>query len=204
MTGSLGGAESSDPFGRPGPLWSRMIAPALAVFAAIAMGLLFCTGFRPPEQAGPGARNPEPATQLVDVPAPRLVGRTLSGAPFDLAALRGQPVLVNVWASWCDMCGEELRLIGEAARRWAGEGLHVVGVNIRDDDERARASLAAAGAGSVTTVVDHAGAAAVDWGVRGVPETYLIDRRGRLRVVARGAITEDWLSRWVEPRLGAS
>jgi cytochrome c biogenesis protein CcmG/thiol:disulfide interchange protein DsbE len=178
----------------------------LAVLAVAALGGTLVTGLRPgPEQATATsiASASGPATRIRDEPAPALAGRTLRGEAFDLAALRGRVVLVNVWASWCDPCRRELPQLAGAARRWSGAGLRLVGLDIRDDDGRARALLAEVGAGSVTVVADPTGTLAVTWGVVGVPETFLVDRAGRVRVWARGAVTAEWLEQRIPPLLAA-
>jgi cytochrome c biogenesis protein CcmG/thiol:disulfide interchange protein DsbE len=143
-----------------------------------------------------------PVTVERSQPAPSLSGKTLPGKHFDLAALRGSVVLINVWASWCEPCRTELPVVTAAARGWSAYGLVLVGLDVRDDPGQARALLAQLDPQATMTVVaDPAGAAAVDWGVRGVPETFVIDRSGLLRVWAQGAVTQAWLERWVRPLL---
>lgn len=135
----------------------------------------------------------------LDEPAPALTGPTLGGSAFDLAQLRGHPVLVNIWAAWCDPCREELPLLVAAGARWRAGGLRLVGLDVRDGAEQARTLLAQTGAAGLTSVRDPSGRIAVGWGVRGVPETFLVDASGRVRDAIRGPLT----TRWLEARVPA-
>lgn len=141
------------------------------------------------------------AAGLVGRPAPVLAGETLDGGTADLADLRGSVVLVNVWASWCGPCREELPLLVSTQSRYGDQGLEVLGLNMRDGPVAARALLAETGAESLTSVVDPDGGTAVGWGVRGVPETFLVDRDGVLRARFFGAVTEEWVQEEVVPWL---
>jgi cytochrome c biogenesis protein CcmG/thiol:disulfide interchange protein DsbE len=140
-----------------------------------------------------------PATLVLDQPAPALVGSALDGSRFDLAEQRGSVVVINVWASWCAPCRTELALLAEAARSWSTDGVVVVGLDVRDTPEAAREVLERAGATSLITVSDPSGETAVSWGVSGVPETFVVDRAGRLRLWAQGIIDEAWLQERVGP-----
>ena len=150
---------------------------------------------------------PEPPTgaeQRPPVAAPALAGTTLSGERFDLADVRGQVVLVNVFASWCGPCRAELPLLVEAGRRWSPEGLLVVGLNLRDGTEAVRALLDEAGAGDLTVLPDRDGTRSIEWGVRGVPETFVVDRDGRIVAHQPGVVTQQWLQDRLVPLLGAT
>ncbi|MEV1289496.1 TlpA disulfide reductase family protein [Micromonospora sp. NPDC049679] len=174
----------------------RFLWPAVALLAVGALALTLLVALRsPPDAVG------EPVTVASGTTAPALTGRTLAGADFDLTALRGQIVLVNVFASWCEPCRTELPLLVDAERRWSGRGLRVVGLDVRDGPDAARALLDETGAGTLTVVADPRGDTAVSWGVRGVPESFLVDRDGRVRQRAQGAITAAWLERWLPPLL---
>lgn len=134
---------------------------------------------------------------LVGSPAPQLQGRTLDGSSFRLETLEGSVVLVNVWASWCGPCRDELPLIAAAQRRWADSGLEVVTINTRDGVVAARAMLREMGATGLRSVRDPQGRLAVAWGASGVPETFLVDRRGVVRVRHVGPVTQRWLQRHI-------
>lgn len=173
--------------------------PVVAVIAAVALALLgagLAAGLRneSSESSAPG-----PATVVLDQPAPVLVGSALDGSHFDLADYHGSIVVINAWASWCAPCRTELPLLAEAARIWSAEGVVVVGLNVRDTAEAARALLDEAGATNLITVADPTGEVAVSWGVRGVPETFVVDREGRLRLWAQGVIDAAWLRERVGP-----
>ncbi|MGI5149359.1 TlpA family protein disulfide reductase [Plantactinospora sp. CA-294935] len=133
--------------------------------------------------------------------APSLAGRTLAGAPFDLAGLRGQVVLVNVFASWCGPCQDELPLLIDAGRRWSGRDLRMVGLAVRDSEVAIRALLDRTGARDLPVLPDPAGVTAVDWGIRGVPETFLLDRSGRIADRMTGPVTTRWLDERLTPLL---
>ncbi|MEU4678831.1 redoxin family protein [Micromonospora sp. NPDC023737] len=135
------------------------------------------------------------------IPAPALDGATLDGGRFDLTEARGQVVLVNVFASWCGPCRDELPLLADTVRRWSPHGLRVVGLNLRDGPEAVRALLAETGTTGLTVLPDPDGTQAVRWGVRGVPETFVVDRDGRIVARQQGVVTRQWLDQRVAPLL---
>ncbi|MFD0823514.1 TlpA family protein disulfide reductase, partial [Micromonospora zhanjiangensis] len=144
----------------------------------------------------------DPAADQIGRPAPGLAGPTLDGGRVELAGLRGSVVLVNVFASWCGPCRDELPLLADAQRRWAARGFRVIGVDVRDGPDAARALLAQTGADQLTVLPDPTGVIAVDWGAVGVPETYLVGPDGRIEAWERGPVTAGWLQRRVDPLLG--
>ncbi|MGH3665573.1 MAG: TlpA family protein disulfide reductase [Egibacteraceae bacterium] len=129
----------------------------------------------------------------MDRPAPPLAGETLEGGRFDRADHAGKVVVVNFWASWCTACKREHPDLVAAATRLRPFPVQFVGVNSQDTVEDARAVLAEMGAYPYPSVVDPRGTAGVDWGIFGVPETFVVDPRGRVRAKVTGAVTEDWL-----------
>lgn len=134
-------------------------------------------------------------------PAPALTGPTLTGEPFDLAELRGRVVLVNVFASWCGPCRTELPILADVQRRWSERTLRVVGLAVRDSTVALRDLLDQTGAQDLTVVPDPTGTTAVDWGARGVPETFLVDSHGRIADRIVGPVTTQWLDKRLAPLL---
>jgi cytochrome c biogenesis protein CcmG/thiol:disulfide interchange protein DsbE len=133
-----------------------------------------------------------------DVPSP-LVGRpaalftlkALEGQPVALESLRGKVVIVNFWASWCyPACYEEAPVLERSWRQWRDRGVMVVGVDIQDTTEAAQKFIDQFKL-TFPNVRDLNGRVSIDYGVYGVPETFFIDRQGRIRLKHVGAVTED-------------
>lgn len=141
------------------------------------------------------------SSRLVGRSAPPLAGPTLDGRGFDLAEQRGSVVLVNVWASWCGPCREEHPLLVEASRDLASRGLVVVGVNTKDNAADARAFLREMGGAPYRSVDDREGRHAVEWATFGVPETFVVDRRGIVRAHIAGGVSAQWIDQNVVPLL---
>jgi len=173
----------------------RRLWPAVLLVAVVALAGFVLVG----HLGGPAA---QPAV-LVGQPAPALAGETLDGGRFDLAAWRGQVVLVNVWGSWCGPCREEAPLLAAAQSGLASRGLHVVGIDVRDRPDDARAFLAGYGGAAWPSVVDPDGEHAVDWGTYALPESYVVDRRGVVVAKSTGPVTAGWIDSAVVPLLAA-
>ena len=102
---------------------------------------------------------------------------TGSASHFSLKSLRGKPVILNFWASWCFACREEARDFEMFWQTAKGEGIQVVGIAIQDEVEAAREF--AKGYGKTYPLgLDETGKIAIDYGVTGVPETFIIDSNG--------------------------
>jgi len=136
---------------------------------------------------------------LLDKPVPRfdLPGLTAEGAGLRSEELTGRPVLVNVFASWCAPCRQEIPLLG----RLESEGVPVYGIAYKDDPEATRRFLAQLGDPYRSVGVDRDGRLAIEFGVYGVPETYVIDAAGRIRHRHVGVITDDVARRTLVPLL---
>jgi cytochrome c biogenesis protein CcmG/thiol:disulfide interchange protein DsbE len=165
--------------------------PLLALlFVLASAGLAACAGTPGGSAAGsPDAGAVIIGSPLVGKPAPELAGTTLDGAPFDLAEHKGQPVLVNFWASWCGPCREEFPLLEDAAQRHAAEGLVVVGALYKDDADPARAFATEQGA-TWPTVADPERTIGAAWKVLGPPQTFFVDREGIIRDVQVGQVRD--------------
>jgi cytochrome c biogenesis protein CcmG/thiol:disulfide interchange protein DsbE len=132
-----------------------------------------------------------------DVPSP-LVGKpavpfalqTFDGQTVSLNALRGRVIVVNFWASWCyPACYEEAPVLERGWREYRERGVVVLGVDIQDKAEAAEKFIRDFGL-TFPNAPDPAGKVSVDFGVYGVPETFFVDRQGRIRAKHVGAVTD--------------
>lgn len=144
--------------------------------------LLLAAGLKhdPHEVPSPLINKPAPAFDL-----PRLENPAEHLTP---AALKGKPWLLSVWASWCVSCQQEHPLLVDLAQR--GE-VTIVGLDYKDEREDARAWLKRWGNPYTLAVSDRDGRVGIDYGVYGVPETYVIDRNGVIRYKHIGPLTPD-------------
>jgi cytochrome c biogenesis protein CcmG/thiol:disulfide interchange protein DsbE len=127
--------------------------------------------------------------------APRLRA-ALADRRVDLRELRGAPVVVNFWASWCVPCREEATLLERGWRRHGPRGVVFLGLNMQDITEDARGFLAAFGQ-TFPSVRDPDRSTATAWGVTGIPETFFIDRGGRVVGHVVGVVADDQLDQGV-------
>ena len=165
----------------------RFIVP-LVVFAVL-LGFLWAgLSLNPREVPSPLIDKPAPSFQL-----PRLDNPTRALAPNDL---RGQVWLLNVWASWCVSCMDEHPLLVQLARSGA---VPIYGLNYKDKRNDALAWLARHGNPYTLSLSDPDGKVGIDYGVYGVPETYVIDKAGLIRYKRIGPVTEDVLAEKILP-----
>jgi thiol-disulfide isomerase/thioredoxin len=120
---------------------------------------------------------------------PNITGTTLDGKSFDLATLRGHPMLINFWGPSCVPCREEMPLLVTLAARHAADGFVVVGVLTVDPVEQARQFAAAYGA-TWPTVIDPGAAIVAAYHVVGRPQSFYVDRNGIYRDYQIGEVTE--------------
>jgi cytochrome c biogenesis protein CcmG, thiol:disulfide interchange protein DsbE len=170
----------------------------LAVFLALAALFLFRLGSGDPSRI-PSALIGRPAPQTDLAPVPGLVAR--DGAPLPGIApadFNGAVTLVNVWASWCVPCHDEAPLLHTLA---ADRRIRVVGINYKDQPDNARRFLGRYGNPFVAAGADDNGRASMDWGVYGVPETFLVGRDGKIAYKLIGPITPANLERVLKPEI---
>jgi cytochrome c biogenesis protein CcmG, thiol:disulfide interchange protein DsbE len=148
-------------------------------------------------------RNATPAGAHVGQPAPDFALADLDGKPVRLADLRGRPVIVNFWASWCGPCIEEFPLLQAAATRHRADGLAVIGIVYRDNSEAARAFMTRMGA-TWPTAMDPGDQVAQRFGIYGPPETFFIDRNGVVRGRQIGQLSASDLDRQLALALATS
>ncbi|BAN28104.1 DsbE family thiol:disulfide interchange protein [Caballeronia insecticola] len=168
----------------------RFLIP-LAVLALLVA--LLGAGLRHDPRRLPSALigKPAPAFDL-----PRLDGsnRTMSSD-----AMRGQVWILNVWASWCESCRDEHPMLMNLAARGVAP---VYGLNYQDEREPALHWLATVGDPYVMSLVDRDGHTGIDYGVYGVPETFVIDRAGVVRYRQAGPLTPASLDGVILPLIG--
>jgi cytochrome c biogenesis protein CcmG/thiol:disulfide interchange protein DsbE len=181
------------------PRWPKLaFAAPLAVFALL--GVLFAVALR----GGDPSRLP---SALVGKPAPEFAlppiagqdpaGKVVPGfSRADLAT--GEPSVVTVWASWCGPCVQEQPTLMAFKARYK---VRLFGINYKDEPAAARRFLARLGNPFDANGADRSGRAAIDWGVYGVPETYVVDGKGQVVYRLVGAVTEDAIKRQILPAI---
>lgn len=180
---------------RPKPLRLVLLIP-LAVFAALAAVFLLRLETGGNLDAIPSA--------LIGKPAPEFSLPPLDGAGrpgLTRADLDGEVSVVNVFASWCVPCRQEHPQLTELA---ADKRIRVVGINYKDSPANAAAFLGEVGNPFAAIGVDAKGRAAIDWGLYGVPETFIVGRDGTILYKFIGPISEDALRRIVGPEIEAA
>jgi cytochrome c biogenesis protein CcmG/thiol:disulfide interchange protein DsbE len=120
---------------------------------------------------------------------------------FSPADMRGKTWLLNVWASWCETCRDEHPLLVDLAKRGV---VPILGLNYKDKDDEAQRWLKQFGNPYQLSAVDTKGRIGIDYGVYGVPETYLIDAEGVIRYKHIGALTKAVLEQKILPLVGAA
>jgi cytochrome c biogenesis protein CcmG/thiol:disulfide interchange protein DsbE len=146
--------------------------------------------------AGLGLNPREVPSPLVGRMAPAFSLPTLTGTRFSPADMKGRVWLLNVWASWCVSCLEEHPVLLELAR--SGD-VPLVGLDYKDAGADARRWLAQHGDPYQLSATDADGRVGIDYGVYGVPETYIIDKAGAIRYKRVGPLTPQVLQSTVLP-----
>lgn len=164
--------------------WSLPLAIFVVVLVFLFLGL-----FRDPREVpSPLIGKPAPQFSLAQLREP---GRTLT--PADM---RGKVWLLNVWASWCVSCRVEHPLLVELART---NIVPVIGLAYKDKPEDGLAWLASNGDPYTLSIVDRDGRVGIDFGVYGVPETFVIDKDGIIRYKQIGPLTAEALKQTILP-----
>jgi cytochrome c biogenesis protein CcmG/thiol:disulfide interchange protein DsbE len=143
------------------------------------------------------------AAPVIGRPAPPLVGQTLNGQRFDLSALRGRVVVVNLWATWCGPCREEMPALDAFSRRYAPRGVVVIGLD--EDKPQALPMAERIMNGAAYPALPAATAQADGFGMPpSLPVTVIIGPDGVVRTIfsgVNGLLTEQTLAALVEPLL---
>ena len=164
-----------------------LMALPLILFAGLTALFWLKLGSGDPSRI-PSALINRPAPQIT---LPQLDGLVSNGAPMpglDPAVFRGKVSVVNVWASWCVPCHDEAPLLVELAK---DRRLQLVGINYKDAPDNARRFLGRYGNPFSVVGVDPNGRAGIEWGVYGVPETFIVGREGTILYKLVGPVTPD-------------
>jgi len=177
----------------------RNFLVALPLVGFLALAALFYVGLG----AGDPSRlpsaligKPVPPTELPPVPGLEVNGKAVPG--LTNATFAGSVSLVNVWASWCVPCHDEAPLLEALGK---DKRIKLFGINYKDAPDNARRFLNRYGNPFAATGRDENGRASIDWGVYGVPETFLIGRDGRIAYKLIGPITAENLRSTLMPQI---
>lgn len=189
----------TNPVDKDAGAWRRRMIVFIPLITFLALAALFVLRLG----AGDPSRIP---SALIGHPAPRtdlppLAGLEREGKPvpgLDGADFKGQVTVLNVWASWCVPCRDEAPLLMTLA---ADRRVRVVGINYKDQPDNARRFLGRYGNPFAANGTDDNGRAAIEWGVYGVPETFVIGRDGRIAYKLIGPITPDNLDTALKPAI---
>jgi cytochrome c biogenesis protein CcmG/thiol:disulfide interchange protein DsbE len=168
---------------------SRFLIP-LALFLVIVVFLAIGLKLNPREVPSPLIDKPAPAFQLARLDRPQETVRAED--------LRGKVWLLNVWASWCVACLQEHPVLVEFSRQGV---VPIYGLNYKDRPDAAQAWLAKHGDPYTLSIVDGDGRVGIDYGVYGVPETFLIDKQGVIRFKQIGPVTPEVIDHKILPLL---
>jgi thiol-disulfide isomerase/thioredoxin len=188
-------AFGPEPVPTPTPLPTFVPSPSLAPSTA-------GDGSAAPSAGPSSAASEDPGGAFrVGEPAPPLVVPQVGGGTIDLAELRGEPVWVNFWGTYCPPCVDEFPLMNGFAVRYADEGLVVLAIDVREEE-----GVVAAFADRLGTTfplgLDADGSVAADWDAVALPVHFWIDREGIIRDGALGGIGPDIMARGVSTILG--
>jgi len=185
--------------GEDGHIGRRRLLVVVPLIAFLCLVLLFLIRLF----AGDPSRIP---SALIGHPAPQtalpgLAGLDRDGKPvpgIDPGNFKGAVTVVNVWASWCVPCHDEAPLLMQLAQ---DSRLRVVGINYKDEPENARRFLGRYGNPFAEAGADRDGRAAIEWGVYGVPETFVVGRDGRIAYKLVGPITPENFASVLKPEI---
>jgi cytochrome c biogenesis protein CcmG/thiol:disulfide interchange protein DsbE len=163
-----------------------LVVPLIAFLGLFALFLIRLFAGDPSQIPSALIGQPAPAAAL-----PRVAGLDRDGKPvpgIDPANFKGAVTVLNVWASWCVPCHDEAPLLMQLSQ---DQRLCVIGINYKDEAENARRFLGRYGNPFAAAGADRDGRASIEWGVYGVPETFVIGRDGRIAYKLVGPITTD-------------
>ena len=172
----------------------RRWAFALPVLAFVAVAAFLLVGlFREPQKIpSPLIDKPAPAFDLPLLPTREAAAE----GRFASSQLAGKPYVLNVWASWCAPCLQEHPLFVDLAKQ---KRITLIGIDYKDDPTQARNWLARHGNPYDVVAADRDGRVAIEWGVYGVPETFVVDAQGKIRYKHIGPLSAEALQQTILP-----
>ncbi|MFW5450311.1 MAG: DsbE family thiol:disulfide interchange protein [Methylophagaceae bacterium] len=167
-----------------------MIKNSLPLVLFLLLVILLAVGLKldPREVPSPYIDKPAPSFTL-----PKLYENTNTISPEDM---KGKVWLLNVWASWCGACRAEHQVLNRVVKN---HQLKIVGLNYKNDSSKAKQWLEDLGNPYVSVAVDRAGHTGIDWGVYGVPETFVIDKQGIIRYKNIGPVNQSDIDNTIIP-----
>jgi cytochrome c biogenesis protein CcmG, thiol:disulfide interchange protein DsbE len=138
--------------------------------------------------------------ERVDPPTHKSLPRLGADGAASLADYAGKVVLVNVWASWCEPCRDELPLVQKAHEMLSARGGTVVGIDVKENSGAALKAVKEFGL-TFPNLRDRDGSYVRQWGQTGYPESYVLDRDGKVAAVRRFPVTQKWLDETLPPLL---
>lgn len=187
-------AELSEPHAEvSGSGRSRRII-AIVASASLVLGLMVLLGI--------GLANQSPVTgrsgfTRVGKPAPQIQFTAFDGQPMDLQEQRGKPVVINFWASWCGPCRQEAKVLENLWNAYRDQDVVFIGVDIQDSDSDARAFISEFGV-TYPNGMDVDGRITIDYGVIGIPVTFLVDRDGIVTRRWVGGVRKSQMTPWLD------
>ncbi len=175
--------------------YRRFLVPGVVTIVILGFGALLAAGLamdEPLTGASGAARVNRPAA---DFTLPLFDGGELS-----LSSLKGEPVVINFWASWCPPCRDEALILEKIWRLYEPAGVTFIGVDIQDTEKDARAFIEEFGI-TYPNGQDLKGRITIDYGVGGIPVTFFVDREGLIVNRWVGPVSEELLVAWVEELL---
>jgi cytochrome c biogenesis protein CcmG/thiol:disulfide interchange protein DsbE len=173
-----------------------VLAPLVVFLALVALFLIRLYSGDPSRIPSALIGHPAPQTNLPPVAGLERNGAAVPG--IDAASFKGAVTVVNVWASWCVPCHDEAPLLMQLAQ---DSRLRLIGINYKDEPDNARRFLGRYGDPFAAAGADLNGRAGIEWGVYGVPETFVVGRDARIAYKLVGPITADNINTVLKPEI---
>jgi len=173
-----------------------VLAPLVVFLALVALFLIRLYSGDPSRIPSALIGHPAPQTDLPPVAGLERNGAAVPG--IDAASFKGAVTVVNVWASWCVPCHDEAPLLMRLAQ---DSRFRVIGINYKDEPDNARRFLGRYGNPFAAAGADLNGRAGIEWGVYGVPETFVVGRDARIAYKLVGPITADNINMVLKPEI---